>query len=215
MSVNREQIISALNGRYACKKFDPSKVVSENDWATLEEALRLSPSSFGLQLWKFIVVTNQDLKEKLKPLSWDQPQITTCSHLVVITTRTDVTESDVQAHIDNIAKDRDVTAESLKGYQDYMTGFVTNPEFKPMIPFWTAKQGYIALGFLLETAALLNIDSCPMEGFDSKGYDQVLGLVGSGYSSAVICPVGYRASDEQNQHAKKSRFPKSKVFDYR
>jgi nitroreductase len=213
--MNSAEILEKLNSRYACKSFDANKKISDQDFATLEESLRLAPSSFGLQPWKFIVVKDASLKEKLRAISWNQIQVTSCSHLVCICTKTDMTEKEISSYISFMAQTRGISEDSLKDYKGMMTGFITNPEMKSVIPSWTAKQGYIALGFLMETAALLGIDTCPMEGFDAAGYNELLGLNGTGFTTTVICPVGYRSAEDGYQNAKKVRFPKEQVFEYR
>lgn len=214
-NMNGPELIQKLNARYACKAFDSVKKINDKDFEVLEEVLRLSPSSFGLQLWKFIIVKDSTLKEKLKPHSWNQEQITSCSHLICICTKTDATATEVDSHINNIASTRNVTLDSLDDYKNRMTGFVSDPNFKPLTAHWAAKQGYIALGFLMEAAAILGIDSCPMEGFDAAAYNELLGINGTGFTTTVLCPVGYRSDKDGYQNAKKVRFSKENVIEYR
>ncbi len=172
--------------------------------------VRLSASSYGLQPFKIIVVKDVAIREKLKDSAWNQPQVTDASHLVVFAAKKTMEEKDVQEYITLIAKERNIPVDTLNGYRDMMLGFVkgNKPEF---LAEWTKKQAYIALGTLLETAALLNIDACPMEGFDASRFDLILELDKIGLSSAMICALGYRASDDESAKYKKVRFPTSSL----
>lgn len=203
-------IKQSLEWRYATKKFDANKKVSETDLEVLLQALRLSPSSFGLQPWKFIVVTNPDTRQKLKAASWNQTQITDASHLIVLARQTDMTEAHVSAYISDIAKKRNSTVESLEGYKQMMNGFIKamSPDKKSE---WMSRQVYIALGFLMAACAVHSIDACPMEGFDPKAYDDILNLESKGLSTVVLCPVGYRSADDKYASEVKVRYPLSQV----
>lgn len=199
-------VVDALQWRYAVKKFDPSRTVAPATWAALERSMVLAPSSFGLQPWKFVVVTNKALRARLREHSWNQGQVTDASHLVVFCRKTSMSPADVQRYIDRIAEVRGVPAASLDGYKGMMNGFVQNPPPGFDVNAWTARQTYIALGFFLSAAAVMGVDTCPMEGFDSGKYDEALGLSGSGFSATVICPAGYRAADDGYAPMKKVRF---------
>jgi len=203
------EIIKALNWRYATKKFDTAKKVSDNDINELLEAARLAPSSYGLQPWTFVVVTNPELRKKLREHAWNQPQITDASHLIVLATRTDVDEDYVKRYVEEIAKERKVAVDSLKAYQDMMTGDVKTRS-KNAIVDWSKHQTYIALGFLLFAAAQKRIDTCPMEGFDPAKFDEILGLKEKHLASTVLCTIGYRADDPAAANVK-VRFSKSDV----
>lgn len=204
--------IEALKWRYATKKFDAKKKVSDADLNELLEALRLSPSSYGLQPWKFIVITNPELRKNLREHAWNQPQITDASHLIVLATRTDVDEKYVKQYVNEIAKQRGVPVDSLQGYQDMMTGDVKNRS-KEAIVEWSKHQTYIALGFLLETAALKQIDACPMEGFDKVKFDEILDLKKKNLTATVLCSVGYRAADDAYAQNAKVRFKDIFIFE--
>jgi nitroreductase len=214
--MNPETLIEKLNARYACKKFDETKKISDVTWNALEEAMRLTPSSFGLQPWKFIVVKDASLRSTLRKHSWNQNQIETASHLLVIATKTDMTAKDVDSFLEEIAHTRNIPVQALTEYGNMMKGFIGNfGDNKEAVQTWTAKQGYIALGFLLESAAILDLDACPMEGFDAAQYNELLGLNNSGFTATVVCTVGYRASDDATSSYKKVRFNKEKVIEYR
>ncbi len=211
--MNNQSIHEALEWRYATKKFDSNQKISEENWKTLEASLRLSPSSYGLQPWKFLVVQNPDIREQLKAVSWNQSQITDCSHLVVFLHKEKLDEAFVQNHLNRVAEVRNIPVESLAGYKEMMISNVVKGKTTDMEP-WIQRQVYIAMGFLLETASLLKIDACPMEGLDPKEYDRILGLYGSGYKTVAVVALGYRHLEDAMQKAVKVRFPKEKVIEF-
>ena len=211
-TITSEQLLDRLNWRYATKQFDPSRKINAQDWATLEDALLLTPSSGGLQPWKFIVVTDSAVRAKLLPVSYGQAQITNASHLVVFAARKNFSEADVDAFINHTAATRGVSVESLTPYRNILVGGIVKSMDETARNAWARNQAYIALGNLLTSAALLGFDACPMEGFDRAQYDQILGLNEQGFASAVIATVGYRAASDQYAGAAKVRFPKEQVF---
>jgi nitroreductase len=208
-------LLQQLRWRYATKKFDPSRTIAAADWSTLEDSLVLTPSSFGLQPWKFIVVTNQALKEQLVPVSWGQRQVADASHLVVFAARKGVSASDVDRHLARTAEVRGIPVESLGGFRKVLTGFIGQPADKFNADDWCARQVYIALGNFMTTAALLGIDTCPMEGLEPAKYDEILGLNGAGYATVVACPAGYRAADDRNAALPKVRYANETVVEHR
>ncbi|GLH72462.1 NAD(P)H-dependent oxidoreductase [Geothrix limicola] len=214
-TISGESLLQQLNWRYATKKFDATKKISAADWAVLEEALILTASSYGLQPWKFIIVTDPALKAKLRPASWNQSQVEDCSHLVVFAAKEDVTEGDVDRFISRIAEVRGASVESLAGYKGFMMGDLVNGPRHAIIQEWAARQTYIAMGNLLTSAALLGIDACPFEGIDPAKYDEILGLKGTGYATVSACPVGYRAADDKYATVAKVRFEAKDIVDHR
>jgi nitroreductase len=210
-----DSLLQQLNWRYATKKFDPAKKIPSADWAVLEQALVLTASSYGLQPWKFIVVTDPALKAKLRPASWNQAQVEDCSHHVVFTVKEDVSEADVDRFISRIAEVRGVTPESLAGYRGFMVGDLVQGPRHAIIKEWAARQAYIAMGNLLTSAALLGIDACPFEGIEPAKYDEILGLKGTGYATVAACPLGYRAADDKYANAPKVRFDPRDVVEHR
>lgn len=214
-TISGESLLQQLNWRYATKKFDPSKKISTTDWAVLEQALVLTPSSYGLQPWKFIVVTDPALKTKLRPVSWNQSQVEDCSHLVVFTSKQDITEADVDRFIARTAELRGATVESLAGYKGYMVGDLVKGPRHAVIHEWAARQTYIALGNLMTAAAMLGVDACPFEGIEPAKYDEILGLTGSGYATVSACPLGYRSADDKYAGAPKVRFEAKDVVEHR
>jgi nitroreductase len=202
--VSNETLIRQLKWRYATKKFDPSKRISETDWLTLEEALVLTPSSFGLQPWKFFLVETPELKEKLVAASWGQSQPRDASHMLVLAIK-DKMDADYIAHyVRRTAEVRGVPVESLEKFKQVMLRFIANPGFD--VNGWAKDQIYIALGNFMTCAAMLGIDACPMEGIDPAKYDAILGLDKLGYTAAVACPAGYRAADDKYAVTQKVRF---------
>jgi nitroreductase len=208
-SISESQISSILNWRYAVKKFDATKTIDAPTWAALQSSLVLTPSSFGLQPWKFIVVSSPEIKAKLPAVSWNQTQPADCSHMVVFAARKQIDEAYLSSFIQRIATVRGVSAESLEGYRQVILGFIKNSEGRHLA--WSSNQAYIALGQLMAVAASLGVDACPMEGIVASEYDKVLGLSGSEYQTVVGCALGYRHPDDKYADAKKVRFEASDV----
>ncbi len=204
--------IEAMNWRYATKKFDSTQHISQEQLETLLEVLRLSPSSFGLQPWKFIVISKKELQQQLLPYSFHQTQVVDCSHLIVMAAKNSMDAEYIQSYLQDTVSTRGVEEETLEGYKNMLLGFVERMN-DDAIRAWGDKQVYIALGNLMTAAANMRIDSCPMEGFDKVEYDNILGLEEQGYHSVVLCPVGFRAEDDKYAHAKKVRFSKVKVVE--
>ena len=209
--IDNEVIHNQLNWRYACKKFDPTKKIRESDWNVLLESLRLSASSYGLQPWKFIVVQSPELRQQLLPLSWGQTPVTEASHFVVLTYKEKMDEAHVDKFFQKIAQVRGIDPITLDGYKNMVIGDVIKGPRSEVINWWAQRQTYIAMGSLLTTAALMEIDTLPMEGLNPAGYDKVLGLEGSGYKTVAAIACGYRADDDKYQFAKKVRFDLSDV----
>jgi len=207
-------ILKSLEWRYATKMFDSTKKIPEKDVEELLEVLRLAPSSFGLQPWKFLVINNPQIRQKLREASWGQPQVTDASHFIVLCARTDVDEKFVKHFVEVMAKTRKVPVESLKSYQDMMIGSMSAKTEQVRID-WSKKQVYLALGMLLEAAALKGIDAAPMEGFDPQKYDEILNLKQEHTTATVLCALGYRAEDDATAKLAKVRFPKEEVVEER
>ncbi len=208
---NGEMILEHLNWRYATKAFDATRKVSYADWETLENALLLAPSSFGIQPYKFIVVSDPAIREKLKPAAWGQTQVTDSSHLVIFAYKKTLSDADIDHYVERIVEVRGTPRESLAEYEGAMKNAAKQAVESGTVETWNSRQAYIALGFLLETAALLKIDATPMEGFDAVQFNEILGL--EDYSAVVICAVGYRnAEADYLVNAAKVRFPKEELI---
>ncbi|CCH94636.1 Genome sequencing data, contig C304 [Microcystis aeruginosa PCC 9432] len=206
MTIQPQEILEKLQWRYAVKKFDPSKKISEADWFILEESLRLAPSSYGLQPWKFIVVQDPKIRAALTPVSWNQTQVEDCSHYVVLATLTKIEVAYVEKFVAKIAQVRELDVASLENYKNLMVSDLVNGPRSAIVQWWSQRQSYIAMGMLMETAALLDIDACPLEGIEPAAYDRILQLEGSGYAAVAAVALGYRSLEDKYQLLKKVRF---------
>lgn len=205
-------IIEALNWRYATKEFDSSKKVSDQDIETIAESLRLTASSFGLQPWKFLIISNQEIKDSLLEHSWGQKQVTDCSHHIVFCHPREFTDAEVDNFLKETASIRAQLPEELDGYGKMMKGFLSYKD-EDQKRAWMKNQVYIALGNLLTTCAVMNIDACPMEGIKQAKYDETLGLTEKGLMTVVACPIGYRSDSDKYASAPKVRYTKLDVIE--
>ncbi len=208
-------LVSALNWRYATKQFDAARKIPAAEWAALEESLRLAPSSFGLQPWKFIVVETPALRARLREASWGQSQVTEASHLVVLAVKQAVDAAHVDRFMADTAKARGVPVESLAGYRKVIDGFVTARGKAGQLESWSAKQVYIAAGQFMAAAAVTGIDTCPLEGIDALKYDEALGLAGSGWATQMAIAAGYRSASDKYATTPKVRFAAAEVIERR
>lgn len=199
-------ILEKLTWRYATKKFDPARKLEQEQLDRVLRATNLSASSYGLQPYKVIVVSDPAVREQLKAASWNQPQITDASHLVIFATYDNLGEQHVDQYIENIAGTRQLDKAQLSGFGNVVKGAVKGLD-KEAAAAWTARQAYLALGTLLTASAADGIDTCPMEGFNAAAYDEILGLKEKNLRTVVIVAVGFRAEDDGMQHAKKVRKP--------
>lgn len=201
------KLIEDLSWRYATKEFDSSKKISDEDFQVLLDSLILTPSSFGLQPWKFVVVENTEIRKELVSHSWNQAQVADASHLIVLCRPNTFGDQEVDAYVADTAKKRGQSVEELKGFGDMMKGFLSRMDDEGKTQ-WMEKQIYIALGQLMTTAAHMRIDACPMEGFINAKYNEALGLSEKGLSSVLVCPVGYRKDSDKYASLAKIRFEK-------
>jgi nitroreductase len=214
-TISSNTLLARLNWRYATKKFDPAREIPATTWTALEQALVLSASSYGLQPYHFVVVTDPELRKTLRAASWDQPQITDASHLVVFARKLALSEADVEKFVNLTTDIRGLPRGSLQSYYDMMVGDLVKGPRNAWIREWTARQTYIALGNLLTSAALLGVDACPMEGIDPAQYDEILGLTARDYGTTNVCALGYRAADDKYATLKKVRFPADELIEHR
>lgn len=206
-------VLDRLNWRFATKAFDPEKKIADELWDEVEESLVLTPSSFGLQPWKFIVITDQAVKDKLLEHSWNQGQVTSCSHLVVLTALRDISESDVDKLIIDTHQKRGGELAALDQYKGMMNGFMSQMSSEQKYS-WSRNQVYIALGQLMTVASMLEIDACPMEGITPSMYDEILGLEGGRYGTVLACPMGYRSDDDKYGTLAKVRYSKDEIVEH-
>ncbi len=210
--ITDNQLMEALQWRYATKAFDPNRKIPAATWNALQEALVLSASSFGLQPYQFVIVNDPATRAKLMPHAWGQQPVVDASHFVVFAARTALTEAEIDRFLSRIVEVRGGNREALAGYRQMMTGSLLGDEAKARIPHWAARQAYIALGNLLTSAAMLGVDACPMEGFVPAEFDKILGLPAQGYAAVVCCALGYRSAADKYATLPKVRFPASELI---
>lgn len=211
--MNKEEVLEQMKWRYATKVFDTDKKISDDLWETIEDSMVLTPSSFGLQPWKFLVIENPSVKAKLVEHSWNQEQVSQCSHLVVLAALKDTQESDVNEFIKDIHSKRGGDIEALDPYKGMMLGFLSNMNAEKT-ETWAKNQVYVALGQLMSTAAMLEIDACPMEGIIPAKYDEILGLSDSRYTTVMACPLGYRSTNDKYAELPKVRYEKDRIIEH-
>jgi nitroreductase len=199
-------IIESLHWRYATKKFDNKKILSQEKIDILTEAFNLTATSYGLQPLKLVVIKNKDLQKELTPHSWNQQQVADASHVLVFCIEKTIGEQYISSYFDNVKEIRDTPEEILKPFKEQLVDSFTykSPE---EVSNWAAKQAYLALGNILTVCAIEKIDSCPMEGFIPEKYDEILNLNGLGLTSVLVLPIGYRAEDDMFSEFKKVRRP--------
>ncbi len=212
MSQSPEDILNALRWRYATKQFDASKEIPQETWDLIEESLVLTPSSFGLQPWKFVVVNDPEVRKQLLAESWNQPQVADASHFVVLTSLTDLGKDDIDQWINRMAEAQEKSADDLAPLKGMISGFSERMSQKERHE-WNVRQSYIALGQLMTTVAAMGIDACPMEGISPTAYDRILGLENTRYKTVVACAIGYRSDSDKYASTPKARYDKSQVIE--
>jgi nitroreductase len=198
--------------RYATKKFDATKKVSEGDLDTLKQAMQLSASSYGLQPYKIFIIENPETRAQLQPACWGQSQIVDASHLIVIANILNFGDAHIDGYIQNLAETRGITVESVKGYADFMKMKINELPVESRNQ-WTARQTYLVLGNLMNAAAELKIDVTPMEGFEPEKVNAILGLNEKGLNAALVATIGYRHEEDATQHYAKVRKPITELFE--
>jgi nitroreductase len=206
------QIIEDLKWRYATKKYDTSKKISESDLDILKNVLALVPTSNGLQPFKFLIIENHELREKLKEKSYNQSQIADASHLIVMCSYKNIDAEFVESYLKLNANHRNLPLENLAGFRSHLHRTVVSKNEEEILNA-NSKQVYIALGHLLHAAAQLRIDASPMEGFDANGYDEILGLSEKNLHATVVCALGYRSDEDAYQFQKKVRKNQEDLFE--
>ena len=204
-------LIDTLNWRYACKKFDSGKLVGQKDIEFIQESIRLSASSFGLQLYKVLVIEDRGLREQLKPVSWGQDKVVDASHLFVFCQYSELTNEMLNEYAERRSRIQEKPIGEVLPYINYIRNKTASYDAQTF-DAWAAKQCYIALGNLLVACGELHVDACPIEGFEPAAYDRILGLKGKKLKSTVVAAVGYRASDDVNQFLGKVRRTSEDIF---
>ena len=205
-------LLAALNWRYATKQFDATRKIPAKTWTVLEQALVLAPSSFGVQPWRFLVIDDPEIRKQLSAASWGQTQPVDASHYLVFTILRTIDEAHIDSYIASAARIRGVPASALEGYKNVVNGFVGGLRKAGTADAWAARQVYIALGQFMTSAAVLGIDTCPMEGIDPAKYDEILGLTGTDYATVCGCAAGYRSASDKYATTPKVRFPADTVL---
>lgn len=205
--------IESLNWRYAVKKYDPTRKVSDIDIEKLKEAIQLSVSSMGLQPYKVIIVEDHAVREKLaEAFSGNNKNLAVAaSHIFIFANEVNVNESHIDSYVENIAETRGIAKEDVAGFEASMKGYIRSLT-EEQKNNWTARQAYIAMSGLINAAAVLRIDTTPMEGFNPTGVNDILKLEEKGLNAAVIATVGYRAADDVSQNLKKVRKSGKELF---
>ena len=212
--MNEQMILESLKWRYAVKKFDSQKKIPSAQWQILMESMQLAPSSYGLQPWKFVVVENAELRSALRKVSRDQSQVTDCSHFVVFQAVEKISFKEVDDYISRMSEVRGVSMESLAAYRQGMVDTLINGPRARTIESWAQRQSYLPMGFAMQTAAQLKIDSCPMEGLQPLEYDRIL-KASPNYKTIAALALGYRDASDKYALLKKVRFPLDKIFEFK
>lgn len=205
-------IIDCYNWRYATQKFNPDKKIPNSDIKLIKESIRLAPTSYGLQLFKVIIIENKLKKEELRKLSYNQSQISDASHIFIFCNSTEVFEKDIDLYIKNKSISHEIPVEENKGYGDFLKKTLLKKESEE-ISIWTKNQIYIALSHLMTACASLKIDSCPIEGFDAFKYNSFLDINKKSLSAGVVAAIGYRSESDNSQHEKKVRKSIEDIFE--
>jgi len=204
-------LIEKLQKRAAIKNFDATKKLTQQQLDQLLDAVRLAPSSLGLQAYRILVVESPEIREKLREASHGQAQLTQSSQVIIFAVEKELDKDYGNYYLDLVAKTRGIGREHLGGFEQMVQGAISSLTEEQKIS-WSTKQAYIALGVLLTAAADLDIDACPMEGFDAGKYDEILGLKALGLSAVVIAPVGFRSDEDVYSKMEKVRRPKEELF---
>lgn len=197
-------IIESLEWRYAAKKFDDKKILTNEQIHTLKTAFNLTATSYGLQPVKMVVLKNKKIQQQLVAHSWNQQQVAQASHVLIICTQDNINEEDIEKYFELVKYTRNTPDEILNPFKDYLKTDISNKS-ENQLALWMKNQAYIALGNLLTVAAIEKIDSCPMEGFNPEKYDEILELKKYNLKSALVLPVGFRAEDDYMKDLKKVR----------
>ncbi|MDA7817523.1 NAD(P)H-dependent oxidoreductase [Sulfurimonas sp.] len=206
----KTEFLKAMDFRHACKVFDDTKKINDEDINFILECGRKSPSSFGMEAWKFVVITNEELKAKIRPVCWDQVQVTSCSHLVIVLARIESVKPE-SGEVEKRFARREMPQDKLDFYMDiYAKHLEKTLSSDENIYHWTSKQSYIALANMMTGAASIGIDSCPIEGFDKDAVEKILELDTTKYQLSCVLPFGYRLNEQSTQQ----RLPFDEVVEF-
>jgi nitroreductase len=214
-TLSEQQLTASLKARFATKRFDPARQIPPATWAALEETLVLTQSAFGLQPWKFLIIDTPELRSQLRPHTWDQSAVTDASKFIVFLARKHTREGDVEHYLARIAEVRGVSLESLGRFRGVMLETLKARTESHKIKEWAARQLYIGLGQFTTAAALLGVDTCPIEGLEPRKYDEILGLSNTPFTAIFTVAAGYALPDDEYGKLAKVRFPIGEVIEHR
>ena len=207
-----KKIVEDLNWRYATKQFDASKKLTNEQLETIKESLRLTPSAYGIQPLKFIFVSSPALREEIKEIAFNQGQVVDASHLLIICSYKTIDEAYLDGHVNLVTETRNTPPERAAGFSEFLKNNILKMPDSDVEP-WNVRQAYIALGQLLHTCASLRVDATPMEGFNAKKLDELLGLADQNLKSVLLCPIGFRSTEDNYQHLTKVRKTNEQLFE--
>lgn len=206
------QLIENLKWRYATKKFDAGKKITDEQISYLKEAVRLSVSSYGLQLYKILVVSDPEIKKQLQPLCWNQPSIADCSHLFILCSYKNYNPDFVDEYVELVSKEQGIDNTMLDGYRTFIKGKISEKTPSEQTA-WLERQLYLAVSNLLMACAEQRIDACPLEGFTTEAINRYFQLDKNNLNAVVMVATGYRAHDDAAQHRKKVRKESKDLFE--
>jgi nitroreductase len=207
-----KKIVEDLNWRYAVKQYDADKKLTTEQLDIIKESLRLTPSAYGIQPLKFIFVSSPALREEIKEIAFNQGQVVDASHLLIICSYKSIDESYLDNHVDLVTGIRNTPPERAAGFSEFLKKNILKMPDSTVEP-WNVHQAYIALGQLLHTCASIRVDATPMEGFNAKKLDELLGLEEQNLKSVLLCPIGFRSTEDSYQHLTKVRKTSEQLFE--
>ncbi|MDD5262883.1 MAG: NAD(P)H-dependent oxidoreductase [Methylacidiphilales bacterium] len=213
--ISTTHLLDRLKWRYSCRKYDTTRTIPEPVWSALEEALVLTPSSYGIQPWKFLVVTDRELRKKLYPFSHNQQPVLDASHLVIFTARESILPEDIEAWCRRVRELHHSSPEDFAGMRQALIDEIIHGPNRHRLFEWASEQAHIALGNFLTSCALLGIDASPMGGIKPHEFDEFFGFRAQRLRTVVLCAAGYRHPDQKGTGGRKTRFEKSTVIEYR
>jgi nitroreductase len=213
--ISTTHLLDRLKWRCSCRKYDTTRTIPDSVWSALEEALVLTPSSYGLQPWRFFVVTDRELRKQLYPLSYNQQPVLDASHLVIFTARESILPQDIEEWCERVREVHNLKPEDVAGSRQHLIDEVINGAHRDRLFEWASDQAHIALGCFLTSCALLGVDASPMGGIKPHEFDEFFGFRAQRLRTVVLCAAGYRHPDMKGTEGNKTRHKKSTIIQYR